>query len=608
MTDGYGYDPYGQQQPQILGYDEYGRPVYQQEQQGQSGQQAYGYDPYGPAADSGQRQPVYDPYDPYGSQIGQQQAVYDPYGPAGDTGGGGQQAAYPYQEQGQQQGHVPGQGYGQGQAQVPGAYYGGQPEHTGQLPQQRAYGYDPYGPAADTGGGGQQHQQPGYDPYGPAGDTSGRVPRQAPPPEAERQPQREEGYETEQFSFVEEETDDSEDVIDWLKFTESRTERREEAKRRGRHRKSALIVLLVLAMVGGVGYLWHAGKLPGVDDGSEGGKPAAGQKRDVLAVHLLATDSDASSTALLVDNDTAKKGTTLLLPNSLAVSTADGGTTTLGKSVEDEGATPTRDALGRLFGADIKGTWRLDTPYLEILVDSVGGVAVDTDAAVPGKKKGDKPLVESGKATELNGRAAVAYATYSATGEPQAKQLARFGQVMESVLKKVSSDKSAATGTVRSLGQILDPSLSEASLGATLAQLAALAKDGSFGTEALPVEANGTLSSGTSGGLVKDVLGGTVKNSDPSAAPTVSVQNASGDKRASEAARVALVNGGFTVVDGGEGGGSGSASQVTYAEAAQKTQATEVAKTLGLPEGAVKKGKGAGNADVTVSLGKDYKG
>ena len=63
-------------------------------------------------------------------------------------------------------------------------------------------------------------------------------------------------YRTEQFSFIEEPDEDSEDVIDWLKFTESRTERREEAKRRGRNRVVALVVVLVLAVAGGVGYLW----------------------------------------------------------------------------------------------------------------------------------------------------------------------------------------------------------------------------------------------------------------------------------------------------------------------------------------------------------------
>ncbi len=61
---------------------------------------------------------------------------------------------------------------------------------------------------------------------------------------------------------MEEPTDDSEDVIDWLNFTENRTERREEAKRRARGRMVALVVVLALVAAGGVGYLWSAGKLP----------------------------------------------------------------------------------------------------------------------------------------------------------------------------------------------------------------------------------------------------------------------------------------------------------------------------------------------------------
>ena len=47
---------------------------------------------------------------------------------------------------------------------------------------------------------------------------------------------------------------------------------------------------------------------------------------------------------------------------------------------------------------------------------------------------------------------------------------------------------------------------------------------------------------------------------------------------------------------------------MTYADGKQKGKAEEVAKTLGLPGTAVRKGKEAANADVTVVLGKDYKG
>ncbi|GAA3365064.1 hypothetical protein GCM10017744_066290 [Streptomyces antimycoticus] len=367
-------------------------------------------------------------------------------------------------------------------------------------------------------------------------------------------------------------------------------------------------MVLVIAAAGGVGYLWYAGKLPGLSD-SAGDQAGAGgpQKRDVIVVHLRETKGGGTSTALLVDNETTKKGTTVLLPNSLSVSTEDGASTTLGKSVTDEGSDSTRDSLSTLLGSKIQGTWRLDTPYLENLVELVGGITLDTDASVPSPQKGEDPLVKQGKDQILSGQAAVAYATYRASGEAQSKQLARFGQVMQAALKKVSSDTKGATSTVESLAQIPDPSLSEQQLGASLARLAGQAKSGAYDTAMLPVQSDGTLSSQATDHVVKDILGGTVKNSDKNTAPRVSVTNAGGPKDGSGAARVALVNGGFTVVTATEGGGTPqSASRVTYADAAQAGQAKEVAKTLGLPETAVRKGKGAANADITVLLGSDY--
>ncbi|MEU7225964.1 LCP family protein [Streptomyces chrestomyceticus] len=614
-------DPYAQDQQGQPGYtyDAYGQPVYPE-----APQQA-AYDQYG--------QPV--GYDPYGAQ-----GSYDPYGQQGGQPGAGQQVP-------EQQGA--GQGYGYGydpygqqvpqqtpqQPQYPQQYdpYGQpqqfhQPQQT-QQPQQHGVSHQAQQQQQQEGWIPQQSAQPSYEqvsyqepehqPYGqPAQDTAAQAPRDGAPGAAGRAPAQgaapgpgspadDTDYRTEQFSFIEEPTEDSEDVIDWLKFTESRTERREEAKRRGRSRKVMLIVLLVLLLLGGVGYLWWAGKLPGLS-GSGAGTEAggAGQKRDVLVVHLKDPKGN-SSTALLVDNESTHKGTTVLLPNSLAVSTEDGGSTTLAKSVKDQGIDPTREALNTLFGADIKASWRLDTPYLENLVETTGGITLDTDTTVPGAKKGDGPLVKQGKSQELNGQAAVAYATFQAPGEPQTKQLERFGQVMQATLKKVSSDADGATATVKSLLQVLDPPLTEAELGSSLAQRAELAKSGAYGTTLLPVQQDGTLSRQAADGVVKEVLGGTVKKADPSSTPRVSVQNATGKKEATDKARIALVNGGYSFVEGGTAAAR-PASEVTYADAAQKAKAEEAAKTLGLPAGAVKQGKTASNADVTVVLGQDYKG
>ncbi|MBH5134546.1 LCP family protein [Streptomyces salinarius] len=604
MNDGYDAG-HGDDQYELVGYDEYGRPVYRQAQGHPQGQV--------PGRPGGQQ-----PYDPYGG--GQQ----DPYG-------GQQQDPYGQQQYGQQQGY----GYDpyatgtQPPVQQPYDPYGSQGGYdTGrQPPQQPAPGYDAYGghPGAPHGGG-PAPQQP-YDPYGRAASSgpqprvaeqTAHIPQQAAPPEQRERTDPDEpstaggDYRTEQFAFVEEPTGDSEDVIDWMKFTENRTERREEARRRARTRVVALVVVLALVAVGGVGYLWYAGKLPGTSssDDKTGGTTAAGaQKRDVIAVHLHDTKGGGTSTALLVNNTTTKQGTAVLVPNALALTGDDGSTTTLAKSVDDEGPDATRTSLDSALGTDIEGTWRLDTPYLQILVDLVGNIEVDTDADVPdpeSKDKGAATLVHKGEGQTLSGKMAVAYATYRGKGEEANAQLQRFGQVMQGVLRKMSSDPQAATTTVQTLGLILDPPLTESDLGTFLAGLSDRAKGGDFKTALLPVQDDGRLSAEASDSIVKDVLGGTAKSPDKDAAVSVSVRNATGDEDRTGKARVVLLNGGFTFVSGGTASGTEATSKVVYADAADKENAVQVAKTLGLPTDSVSKGKVSANARVSVVLGQDY--
>ncbi|MFC8829490.1 LCP family protein [Streptomyces sp. NPDC057137] len=562
------YDPYYTQQPQIVGYDEYGQPVYQQQQQEQQHQQHQ------------QQQPQAQQYDPYAQQ--QQQAQqpqgygYDPYGQ--------QQAPYdPYAQQQQQQ------GYGYDTGQQPAAV------DTSQwnIPQQQ-----------------QQHQQqqqsaPVEEPA-PAPAPPAPAPEPAVPGQRRSAPDGD--YKTDQFSFIEEPDADSEDVIDWLKFTESRSERREEARRRGRSRVVALVVVMALAVVGGVGYLWYAGKLPSFssDEDKQNNTATGPQKRDVIMVNLHNTKNKGTSTALLVNNSTTKQGTTVLLPNSLLVADGETSTTgTLAKSVADSGSQGTRESVDTLLGTKISGTWRLDTPYLENLVELVGNIDITTNAEVPAAKKGEDPLVTKGEEQTLNGQAAVAYATYLGPGESEVKQLERFGAVMQGVLRKISEDPKGATITVETLAQILEPPMTEQDLGAALAKLAAHAKVGDYKTTVLPVAEDGSLGEKATETVVKDVLGGTVSAPEEGAALRVGVKNATGDKADTEAARVSIINGGYSFVDGGQGDPAAS-SQVIYGDAKNKAQAEEVAKTLGLPVSAVKKDKAPPNADVLVTLGGDY--
>ncbi|MFI0873666.1 LCP family protein [Streptomyces parvus] len=587
------YDPY-YQEPQIVGYDAYGQPVYQQ--QGQQGydQQGQGYDPYAAQQGHGQGHQSQDTtgygygYDAYGNP--QQQSAYDPYatGQQGQTQQGHQHGQA-------QQGQGGDQGYGYGSYTDYGYATGQQPAavDTGEhwsIPQQGAAPAPEQAPP-------QPPVQPSPQEAGPEAEADAALPGQRKPAP---------DYRTEQFSFIEEPDEDSEDVIDWLKFTESRSERREEARRKGRNRMVALIVVAALVVVGGVGYLWSADMIPGLSGPDEKKAVAAGaQQRDMIVVHLHDTKKGGTSTALLVDNTTTKQGTTVLLPNSLAVAGDDGTTTTLGKSVEDDGRTGTREAIDTLLGTRITGTWRLDTPYLENLVELVGNIEVDTDTDVPAAKKGESPLVNEGEAQTLSGPMAVAYATYRAEGEPEAKQLTRFGEVMRATLRKISEDPKAATVTIETLLQVLDPSLPEKDLGASLAKLASRAKVGDYKTALLPVQEDGTLTEADTRGVVKDILGGTVKAPEDGAPLRVAVRNATGNQKAAEAARVQLVNGGYAFVDSGKAGAEAS-SVVLYRSAEDKEKAVEVAKTLGLSADDVKKGEPAANADVSAVLGQDY--
>ncbi|WP_405685032.1 LCP family protein [Streptomyces sp. NBC_01387] len=570
------YDQYGQPM-QLVGYDEYGQPVYQQVQQQQQQQQ----------------QPPQ--YDQYGQQPQQQGYGYDPYAqPHAQP----QHSTEAYQQQ----------GYDYGTGQQPVVDTGQQPavDTTQQWIPQQPHPPQPQAPAPPAAAPRPpEPQQPGQAQQSQQTQVQ-QAPPQRPVPGQRRPASDEVDYRTEQFSFIEEPDEDSEDVIDWLKFTESRTERREEARRRGRNRVVSLIVVVALVVAGGIGYLWYAGMLPGLSGSDSKNATASGaQQHDVIVVHLHNTKGGGTSTALLVDNVTTGHGTTVLLPNSLSVANDDGTATTLGKSVDDDGSDGTRQALGTLLGAKIGGTWRLDTPYLENLVELVGNIEIDTDTDVPDSKKGADPLVHRGTGQTLSGQMAVAYATYRAPGEPEAKQLQRFGQVMTGVLKKISDDPQAATTTVKNLAQIQDPSLTDKDLGASLAKLAAHAKKGDYRTTLLPVQSDGTLTQQTSDGVVKEILGGSVTAPAKGTAVSVGISNASGKTAATERARIDLVNGGYTVLIGSEASVSTS-SQVTYGDAAQKENAAEVAKTLGLPAGSVRKGKVGASADVSVVLGQDY--
>ncbi|MGA5702214.1 LCP family protein [Peterkaempfera bronchialis] len=600
-----GWDDPGEWSPGAHG----GQPPQQQGGYGQQQHGGYGADPYG----TGQY-PAVDPYGGgYGGQGGQQ---YDT----------GSYPADPYaQPQSQPQ-------QGQGYADPYGGGYGGQQYDTGSYPvdpyaqpqpqQGQGYPADPYGTGQYTAvdpysaAAGQGQQQAAVPPPRQPQAPGQQSPAQPPAQPSKQQPRRQggggkgagagkggdAGYDGEEFTFVDDE-EESEDVIDWLKFAETRSERRDERKRRGRNRVVALVVVLVLAAVGGAGYLWKTGVF-----GDGAAADVAGGKREVIAVHLHDLKG-TTSTALLVDDAAGGKGSALLLPGALLLPDdgGDSGTTTLAASLDGQGAGGTQEALATVLGAPIAGTWRLDTPYLQILVDQLGGITLDTDTAVT---QSGKTVVTAGKAQGLNGQAAVAYATYRAGGEQPDAQLARFGQVLSAILKAMPTDGSSAADTVKRMNAVMDPSLSEKQLGASLAALAKESGAGRFTVRTLPVKANGTVDESSAGTLVKEVLGGTVHNADSSSGPArVAIQDASGTKGRADDAQVQVVNSGYTFVPPlAKAATPVATTEIRYTDDGRAEAARQLALTLDLPKTSVKKATGGQTADILVVLGQDYKG
>jgi hypothetical protein len=271
------------------------------------------------------------------------------------------------------------------------------------------------------------------------------------------------------------------------------------------------------------------------------------------------------------------------------------------------GPAATRDALGTMLGAPVAGTWRLDTPYLRLLVAQLGGIKTDTDVQITGPD--GKVLVEKGSGRMLSGDAAVAYATYQAQGENPDAQLRRFGQVMAALITAMPTAMPDATDDVHRMGAVLDPSLPEQALAGLLAQLSGQAAAGHLSTGELPVAADGSVNQAQAAPVVKDVLGGTLHSAAATSGPArVSLVDAtgSGNDTAAQAAQAQVINAGLTFVPGGGKAATQSTTVVRYTDDSRAQAAKSLAESLGLPDSAVQKSTEAQTADLVVVLGKDY--
>ena len=585
------YDPYAQPQQQV---PQQPQPGYQQQipqQQTppqQTPQQQPGYQQQAPYAQPGygqgyQQQPAAPGYGGYGYQP-EPAPGYDGY--QSGYAGGGYDDGYGTGQYPAAQPYPPGQ-YTADQYPVAPAAPPVAPLTTRQQPQRQ-----PPRPQAAAQPVPPQRPRPAGPASGPsAGPTAG--------PTAGQSPVGGPGYASDEFAFIED-AEESADVIDWMKFSETRGERRDERRRRLRGRALVLSAVLLLLAVGGGGYLWADGKLfhsgPAVVPAATG--------REVIAVHLHDA-SDHVYTALLISDASTHKGSTLLVPGNLDIPPDGGGAMVqLGASVDSQGNPAIRTGLNTVLGSNITASWGLYSSFLQVLVDRLNGITIDSNTTIV---QGGKAIVSPGTAT-LNGAAAIAYADYQAKGEAPGAQLARYGQVLEGVIKAMPQDPTSAAADITAMGEVADPSLPDSALGALLATLSTdvNASAANYQTDTLPVQANGSLGAGAST-VVKQLLGGSVSNGDNAGtAARVAVVNATGKSNDANLADAAITNNGYTWVPGDTTAPTQAASTIEYTDPSRADDAQQLAEDLGLPTSAVRKVTTPLSVDLLLTLGQDY--
>ncbi|MFI1579603.1 LytR C-terminal domain-containing protein [Embleya sp. NPDC020630] len=431
-----------------------------------------------------------------------------------------------------------------------------------------------------------------------AGSTGdGRVP----PPRTRRpgpgRPGRP-GYGSDEFAFVDDESEQAEDVIDWLSFAETRSERRDEKRRAIRTRLIALVVVIAVALLGVGG--WFAWDTWLRDDK----KVAAPGKNGGVLVQLRGKDGRASANALLTV-DPAKNTASMVSVSSVTIVNSDNSSFPLGQLMADEGPGASRDALSDLLGVKLDGSWVVSEPVLQGLVDLAGGIQLNADVEVKGQD--GKVLVGQGR-NPANGVAALAFATYKQPGESPTVTGDRFGRVLQGLLAAFPTQPDAVLTLLANMANLPDPSLPDDKLSTLLANLAKATQAKLLQVRALPVSPEGILDINAAVPIVRELLGGTVRQGRVEAGPArVMVEDASGKNGAQEDAHAKLLNAGVTYVPGGASGKRAQpTSVVQYSNDARKVDAEQAALTLHLPPTSVKKATGEMLADVVVTLGQDY--
>jgi hypothetical protein len=613
------------------GSGEYERPA---EYVARAEQEAAAYDQYN--GYGYQQQPQY-PTDQYQQdQYRQDPHQQDSYQQDSYQQGGYQQGGY---QQYQGQDPYQAQSYGYGNAAYPeaqdqyrnldssGFYQPAYQPPAPEAPQQPSYEYDPYGQAPAQPA---SHEQPAsfYEQPAPSYEQQGTsrtsafptmpepvagfVPDPEPSPAVQSYvpPARTVAPETEAEAASD--ADDTGgsgsdgELTNWLQFVGTDDRRAERARRRRIQLISLATVLVLLAVGGGMWFLFGGGStakatettvLLQVKDGSG----------NALGNVVLVADKDE----VAGKSDPSGRGAAVLIPSELSVESAALDSQPFGGSMPSA-APAGKDALTTLLGVDVDGVWSMDELTFGALLNNLIGVTVNVDpasaAAVVDGNTG-KPVFQAGS-QDMTGEKAAYYALYRPKGESPDKQMARFGQVVQGMLAKIPHTASTTTAVLNSLAAVPDPALPNDKLAAILTALGAEEQSGRFAEQPLPVRPDGTgvMDLDKASVVVKSLLGGAALAKDNGGLTRVSVADGTGrqDTVSSRAmAESKLVGNGYTPLD--QGVAQQTPNTYVLVPSGATSLGDQVALALGLPDSAVRTSAfDTTLTDARVVLGADW--
>lgn len=393
----------------------------------------------------------------------------------------------------------------------------------------------------------------------------------------------------------------------------SRTGRRAELRQARRRRRRRFLAAAVALLVLAAGISAYVASRPARQPSA----PVAQQTRSqsTLLFQVRGTNGAAIASALMAHDPAGRSGAVVLVPPQVILTVPGTGTMQLGRALETVPAERSRAAIGDLLGVTVDAGWVVDGPTLTALVDRVGGVTVDVDVPVV---VGRSVLLNPGS-QRLDGRQALTFLTYLATGEPEQSRLARLQGVLDGLLTALPQSTARVAELLSALGSRSASSQPVPQLAAFLIGLATDGRLQSLQYDSLPVipvdPGNGVTSFRLDTDAARKLVDRLLAQSVPAAARQtgnrVLVLNGVGTPGIGEKVRARLVPAGLVFVGSRNNSFLGvTKTSVLIRDATPQSQAIgdRVATALGVPLDSVQTADIGSIADVVVVVGADFAG